>query len=152
MKTEKLITKIIYQIMALLVLFALSIKALQSFAQSNNFDVMCRAKAKELANQSYKNCMYENRTTELEKLKKDFQAKMKKLKEDYEKEVARIGGKVSKNKNSKQTAASSTSTSSMKVELKADPSANVNKVEEAPEVQISTPTLPEENAEPSSSI
>jgi Skp family chaperone for outer membrane proteins len=150
MKTEKISTKLLYQILALLVLFALSVKVIQSFAQSNNFDVMCRAKAKEVANQNYRNCMFENRTTELEKLKKDFQAKMKKLKDDYEKEVARIGGKISKPKKSKQASselaeAKQKSSATVDIEASSEPTITLKK-DENPQPQLSSPS-PQEDTE-----
>jgi hypothetical protein len=102
MKAARVPSRIIYQIIALLVLFAISVKVIKSFA-SDNIDVMCRTKAKEVATQTYRTCVTENKTVQLDKLKKDFQSRMKNLKDEYEKEVQRIGGKVAKNKSAKNS-------------------------------------------------
>jgi hypothetical protein len=103
MKAARVPSKIIYQVIALLILFALSVKAIRTFA-SDNIDVMCRSKAKEIATQTYRTCVTENKTVQLDKLKKDFQSRMKNLKEEYEREVQRVGGKVAKNRTAKPSA------------------------------------------------
>ena len=58
------------------------------------YELVCRSKAKEIAAQAYRSCITENKTAEIEKLRKEFQEKLKTLKADYDAEIQRLGGKV----------------------------------------------------------
>lgn len=68
------------------------------------YELTCRAKAKEVAAETYKNCVSENRTAQLEQVRKDYQQKLKLLKEDYEKEIQKLSTKKPESTNTlKQT-------------------------------------------------
>jgi Skp family chaperone for outer membrane proteins len=69
-------------------------------AEETSFELICRAKAKEVAADTYRTCVVENRTSEIEKLKKDYQERLRGLKEDYEKEIDKLGGKQKTSKKS----------------------------------------------------
>ena len=75
----------------------------KAIAQSvGSYELMCRAKAKEIAADTYRNCVTENRNSEVEKLKKDYQERLRSLKDDYEKEIDKLGGKASVKKSNAQ--------------------------------------------------
>ena len=57
------------------------------------FEATCRVKAKETAAETYRSCITENRTAQIEQLKKDYQQKLKSMKDEYDREIQRIGGK-----------------------------------------------------------
>lgn len=61
----------------------------------------CRAKAKEVAADTYRSCVTENKTAQIEKIKADYQEKIKALKADYEAKIQMLGGKVTAKKDSK---------------------------------------------------
>jgi hypothetical protein len=66
-----------------------------AFTQEGSFELTCRAKAKEVAAETYKNCVTENKSAQLDQIKKEYQQKLKALKDDYEKELQRLNGKNS---------------------------------------------------------
>lgn len=85
-----------------------------SFAQ-NDYEVSCRGKAKELATETYRSCMTEQRAAQVEQIKKDYQEKLNNLKDQYEKEIEKLGGKsTSSGKKDKRVASSSKSKKSAK--------------------------------------
>ena len=67
-------------------------------ATENSIEVTCRAKAKEVAAEKYRNCVNEGRNAEIDRLKKDYQERLRSLKEDYEKEIDKMGVKKSSKK------------------------------------------------------
>jgi hypothetical protein len=69
-----------------------------AFTQEASYELTCRAKAKEIAAETYKNCVTENKSAQLEQIKKEYQQKLKALKDDYEKELQRLNGKNSVSK------------------------------------------------------
>lgn len=72
----------------------------------------CRAKAKEVAAESYKGCMTEIKSAQIEKLKNDYQKDLKALKNKYENEIKKMGA-----------------TSQNKTEYKTDPKLEANKAD-----------------------
>ena len=70
-----------------------------------SYELSCRAKAKEVAAESYRGCVTDYKTAEIDHLRKDYQNKLKALKGDYEKEIEKLGGKTK----SKSTTVASTS-------------------------------------------
>ncbi|GIL17423.1 MAG: hypothetical protein BroJett040_11740 [Oligoflexia bacterium] len=58
------------------------------------YEVTCRMKAKEIAAETYRTCVTDNKTAEIERIKADYQERLKALKVDYEKEIQRLGGKI----------------------------------------------------------
>ena len=104
---------------------------------ASSYELSCRAQAKDLAAESYRNCVTENKTAEIEKLRKSYQDRLRSLKDDYEKEVEQLGGKksipkksegnivISKNiKLPKKSQNSSQGSQEVKVEIKQVPSGN----------------------------
>jgi hypothetical protein len=59
----------------------------------SSFELSCRAKAKEVAADTYRTCVVESRGVEIDKLKKDYQERLRSLKEDYEKDIDKLGAK-----------------------------------------------------------
>ena len=72
--------------------------AVASVQGETSYELMCRAKAKDIAADTYRSCVTENRNAEIEKVKKDYQERLRSLKEDYEKEIDKMGGKTSAKK------------------------------------------------------
>lgn len=75
-----------------------------SFARSEaSYELSCRAKAKEIAAETYRTCVTENKSAEIDRLKKDYKERLRNLKDDYEVEVAKLGLKKSKRALSRAT-------------------------------------------------
>lgn len=68
----------------------------ETAAPAAEFELVCRSKAKEIAAQTYRGCINENKTAEIERLRKEFQDKLKALKSEYDSEIQKMGGKVKK--------------------------------------------------------
>jgi len=68
-----------------------------SFANTqSSYELTCRAKAKEIAAETYRTCVTENKSAEIERLKRDYQERLRNLKDEYEVEVSKLGLKKSK--------------------------------------------------------
>jgi hypothetical protein len=63
-----------------------------SYAENPPFEVMCRQKAKELAAESYRGCITENRKVQIEQLKNDYQQRLRSLKDEYDGEIKKMSG------------------------------------------------------------
>jgi len=61
-----------------------------SEAQSSSSELTCRNKAKEIAAETYKNCMTEQRQSQIEKIRKDYKNELSQLKSRYDKELKKI--------------------------------------------------------------
>jgi Skp family chaperone for outer membrane proteins len=66
----------------------------------SSFELTCRVKAKELAAETYKNCVTEQRQSQLEQIRKDYKEELSNLKNRFDKKLKKIGSKSS---NSSQT-------------------------------------------------
>lgn len=70
-------------------------------AQTTSAELTCRQQAKEVAADTYKNCMTEQRQSQLEKIRKDYKEDLAKLKTHYDTELKKVtnsaSGKSSKN-------------------------------------------------------
>jgi len=79
------------------IMFALSIFIFSlllsktGFAQAS-YEVQCRTKAKEIAAETYKGCMTEQRQAQIEQIRKDYKDKLSKLKNHYDKELKKLSG------------------------------------------------------------
>lgn len=73
-------------------------KEVSEKSQSPAFEALCRVKAKEVANQAFRACLNENKSTEIEKIRKDYADKLAKMKQDYEQELTKISGKKTADK------------------------------------------------------
>ncbi len=82
------------------VLYLLTLNAfagLTAFAQSS-YELTCRNKAKEIAAETYKNCVTEQRQSQIEQIRKDYKEKMAELKNHYDSELKKISNGQSTNK------------------------------------------------------
>ncbi len=71
-------------------------------ADSSQIESTCRIKAKEVATETYRGCVTENKSKEIERIKQTFQEKLDRLKKDYEGELAGIGAKKKGSASSKK--------------------------------------------------
>lgn len=91
------------QLIALLVQVSLASSAFAAVGSSSStnsgaeFDLMCRAKAKEVAAETYRGCVTEAKTQQIEQIKKDYQEKLKAMKQDYENELKKLSSSKSAN-------------------------------------------------------
>lgn len=61
------------------------------FAQAS-YELSCRNKAKEIAADTYKGCMTEQRQAQIEQIRKDYKEKLSNLKNHYDKELKKLSG------------------------------------------------------------
>jgi len=85
---------------------------------SQSVEFMCKAKAKELAAETYKNCVTEIKQTQVKSLRKEYEDKLTELKKHYEKELKKIS-------NGQSSAASNQLTQSAINASKNEPSENM---------------------------
>ncbi len=57
------------------------------------YELQCKAQAKEIALQTYQTCVTENRQAQIESVRKEYQQKLTELKEHYNRELKKAGGK-----------------------------------------------------------
>ncbi|MFS4460089.1 hypothetical protein [Bdellovibrio sp. HCB2-146] len=69
-----------------------TLAAANAFAQ-NSYEVMCRAKAKEIAIQTYSSCVTESRQAKVEEIRAGYQKDLAALKSKYDKELKKLSGK-----------------------------------------------------------
>lgn len=68
-------------------------------SSASSYELTCRAKAKELAAETYRNCVTENRNAEIERIRKDYHERLRSLKQDYEKDIERLNDKSTQKEN-----------------------------------------------------
>ncbi len=61
--------------------------------QRSSMELTCRAKAKEIAAQTYSSCVTEARNTQIDLIRKDYQKQLADLKAKYDRELRKVGGK-----------------------------------------------------------
>lgn len=62
-----------------------------------SFELTCRNQAKELAAETYKNCVTEHRQSQVEQIRKEYQQKLSDLKSHYDGELKKVSsGKATK--------------------------------------------------------
>lgn len=69
-------------------------------AAESSFEVSCRIKAKELAAETYKNCVTEQKQLQLEQIRNDYKVKLNELKNHYDKELKKLNTKSHASDNS----------------------------------------------------
>lgn len=74
-------------------LFAILILSREALAAKPEYEILCRSKAKETAADIYKSCVDDHRSSQIESLKKEYQDRLKAIKDDYEKELSSIAGR-----------------------------------------------------------
>lgn len=63
----------------------------QAFSEGS-YELSCRMKAKEIAAETYKGCVTENRQAQLEQIRKEYKEKLSELKSHYDKELKKMAG------------------------------------------------------------
>ena len=87
---------------SLIVFLSLSSLSLFTHAESS-FEVMCRNQAKEIAAETYKNCVTENRQTQVDQIRKEYQQKISDLKSHYDGELKKVSSGQTRSGNTQQT-------------------------------------------------
>jgi hypothetical protein len=64
-----------------------------SAPQSSSGELTCRAKAKEIATQTYSSCVTDTRAAQIDQIRQDYQKQLMDLKLRYDKELKKVGGK-----------------------------------------------------------
>lgn len=75
----------------ILLFLSFSSIAFSAKAQTST-EIMCRNQAKELAAESYKNCVTEQRQTQVDQIRKEYQQKLSDLKSHYDGELKKVSG------------------------------------------------------------
>lgn len=75
------------------------------FAQAS-YELTCRTKAKEIAAETYKGCMTEQRQAQVEQIRKEYKSELAKVKSHYDKELKKLssGGSVAAKSSAAATA------------------------------------------------
>ncbi len=82
---------------SILIILTINLLAgLSAFAETS-YELTCRNKAKEIAAENYKNCVTENRQSQIEQIRSDYKEKMANLKDHYDNELKKISGKSGSN-------------------------------------------------------
>lgn len=77
-----------------ILLFAVGLFAgLKHATAAQSPDLVCRAQAKEVAKQTYTDCITSAKAAQTEQLRKAYQSKLKALKSQYEADLKKVGGK-----------------------------------------------------------
>lgn len=71
-----------------------------AFAQTSSSDLMCRAKAKELAASTYSSCVTEARNQQVEQIRANYQKELAAVKAKYDRELKKMSGKKQSAKDS----------------------------------------------------
>ena len=77
----------------LLAIFGFSLALSQVALAEGTYEVTCRIKAKEIAAETYKGCMTENRQTQLEQIRKDYKDELARVKSNFDKKLQKLSGK-----------------------------------------------------------
>jgi uncharacterized protein YecT (DUF1311 family) len=78
-------------------------------AGTSSIEFMCKAKAKEIAAETYKGCVTENKQVQVERIRKEYQTKLAELKNQYNSELKQLSPK----KGSKASASAEISATEM---------------------------------------
>lgn len=74
-------------------LILLAIASQATAAGTNSIEFMCKAKAKEIAAETYKGCVVENKQAQVERIRKEYQTKLAELKNQYNSELKQLSPK-----------------------------------------------------------
>lgn len=66
--------------------------SLGAFADTS-YELSCRNRAKEIAAETYKNCVTEQRQTQLQQIREEYKEKLADLKNHYDRELKKLSGK-----------------------------------------------------------
>lgn len=74
-----------------------SFLSFEAVSAESSYEFMCKSKAKEIAAETYKNCIVENKQAQVDKIKKEYQDRLAELKAQYNKELKALkSGQISK--------------------------------------------------------
>lgn len=73
-----------------IVLAILSVSNLSLAANGTSFELMCRNKAKEIAAETYNNCVTENKQTQLKEVRSDYEQELAAVKKRFEAKLKKI--------------------------------------------------------------
>lgn len=93
---------IIQMIMGPVIIISIIFITSKVTAAESSFEVSCRIKAKELAAETYKNCVTEQKQIQLEQIRNDYKVKLNELKNHYDKELKKLNTKNSATDNSSE--------------------------------------------------
>ena len=74
-------------------LIVLSFAMMSHAANSSSIEFMCKAKAKEIAAETYKGCVTENKQAQIEQIRKEYQARLSELKNSYNSKLKQLSPK-----------------------------------------------------------
>lgn len=126
----------------------------QTTPTGNEIEASCRIKAKEVAADTYRTCVVDQRSAQIEQIKKEYQEKLAALKAHYEEEIKKLAGsnntkaKAEVEKSAVQTEAVPPSAQQTETEPVSETISEV-KVQEAEvksvEVVVPTPVVPKKS-------
>jgi len=76
-----------------------------SIRSSGEIEMSCRIKAKEVAAETYRGCVTEQKNGQIEQIKKEYAAKLQALKAHYEQELKKMNGSKAKAEESSESVA-----------------------------------------------
>ena len=79
----------------ILIVFLSMTKISRAQNSTSGFELTCRAKAKEIAAETYRDCITENKKKHIDELRSEYQQKLKNLKDEYEQEIKKLTDKNS---------------------------------------------------------
>lgn len=75
-----------------LAVFTVIVSSVDAAKAEGTIEVSCRAQAKEIAVQTYQNCVTQARTQRIQEIRKEYQAKLSDLKSTYDQELKSVAG------------------------------------------------------------
>ncbi|MBC7753485.1 MAG: hypothetical protein H7Z71_04550 [Moraxellaceae bacterium] len=114
-------------------------------AASGSVEFMCKAKAKEIAAETYKGCVTENKQVQVERIRKEYQTKLAELKNQYNSELKELAPKksgkasVGTDDNSSEMPAKKMKSSRLKTEKIDFSSASPSKVQNDSSIEVIVP-------------
>lgn len=121
---------------SILLVLSLSAFVLSANAESS-FELLCRNQAKEIAAETYKNCVTEQRQGQVEQIRKEYQQKLADLKSHYDGELKKVSSGKIRNAGAKQKLSSDDN-------FKTEPKSVLKRssgARELPEKKVTTNTL-----------
>lgn len=87
------------------ILLSVAVLSTGLFAQAQEIEASCRIKAKEIAADTYRSCVTEQKNAQIEQIKKDYANKLQNLKSHYEQELKKLNNPKTKAEDSSSEAA-----------------------------------------------
>ncbi len=87
------------KLMTTILLVFVSLTKISKAQNSSAYELTCRAQAKEIAAESYRGCITENKKMHIDQLRSEYQQKLKSLKDEYDNEINKLTGKSANSSN-----------------------------------------------------